>query len=123
MPWAYAYSTWYHQYPRFPQQALQAAGLLSEYTLTDKGTYLSSNKTVQQSVKIFINGSDSASDPLLNPARLLLGAKATPGNSQLARKFLEWMCEKNGGQAVVRNFKINEETLYSEAPACDWQNA
>ncbi|KIJ06837.1 hypothetical protein PAXINDRAFT_103212 [Paxillus involutus ATCC 200175] len=42
VPWALAYSKWYHQYPRFPLQALKAASVLNEYTLTDRGIWLSS---------------------------------------------------------------------------------
>lgn len=41
VPWATAYSTWYHQYIAFPIQALTAAIILQEYTITDRGTILS----------------------------------------------------------------------------------
>ncbi|KXN81952.1 Cytochrome P450 4c21 [Leucoagaricus sp. SymC.cos] len=37
VPWAYACSKRYHQYLRFPIQALGAAAILGEYTLSDRG--------------------------------------------------------------------------------------
>jgi len=117
VPWAYAYSTWYHQYPRFPLQALEAAALLSEYTITDRGTYLSSPASVTNGVTIYKAGSDDASDPLLNPAHVLLGAKADPTSTDISQAFMKWVVSADGGQKVIANFKKNGEVLYSQAPA------
>ncbi|EDR07103.1 uncharacterized protein LACBIDRAFT_298909 [Laccaria bicolor S238N-H82] len=61
IPWAFAYSTWYHQYPCFPLQAIQGASLLSEYTLIDCGTWLSSFDSVMSDLTIFKAGSDELS--------------------------------------------------------------
>jgi len=115
VPWALAYSKWYHQYPRFPLQALEAASLLSEYTLTDYGTWLSSPKNVTGGLKIYKKGLDSETDPLLNPAHVLLGAKAKPEYLDIAKKFMEWV-QGEGGQKVIEDFKKNGYTLYSKAP-------
>ncbi|KAF7309448.1 hypothetical protein MIND_00315600 [Mycena indigotica] len=68
VPWSYAYSTWYHQYPRFPLQAVAAAATLGEYTLTDRGTLLSSPASVTNALTYYICSSDDESDRLLNPA-------------------------------------------------------
>ncbi|KAG6819114.1 hypothetical protein H0H93_015359, partial [Arthromyces matolae] len=116
VPWAYAYSTWYHQYPRFPLQAIQAASLLSEYTLTDRGTWLSSPSSVTDSLVIYKAGSDNASDPLLNPAHVVLGAKADPSNQDIWTEFMKWVVSADGGQKVIREFTKNGQVLYSEAP-------
>jgi hypothetical protein len=45
---------------------------------------------------------DNASDPLLNPCHLLIGAKTR--NEDVAKTFAEWLVSTKG-QAVVREFK------------------
>ncbi|KAG6910327.1 hypothetical protein DXG01_011395 [Tephrocybe rancida] len=116
VPWALGYSIWYHQYPRFPLQAIQAASLLSEYTLTDRGTWLSSPSTVTDGLQIFKAGSDNATDLLLNPARVLLSSKADPANEEIWKAFMEWVVSADGGQKVIAEFQKNGEVLYSQAP-------
>ncbi|TFK65918.1 hypothetical protein BDN72DRAFT_880626 [Pluteus cervinus] len=116
VPWGLAYSKWYHQYPRFPIEALGGASLLSEYTLTDRGTWLSSPPEVTSQLAIFKAGSDVASDPLLNPAHVLLGAKADPEHLDIAQGFMAWAVSADGGQKVIGEFKKNGEVLYSKAP-------
>ena len=113
-PWATAYSTWYHQYINFPAQALRAAALLEEYTLTDRGTLLSSPKEVQNATRIYRAGTNNATDPLLLPAHLLVGAKAA--NMTQADGFAKWAVSKTGGQKVVEGFEIGGQVLYSTAP-------
>ncbi|KAF8550851.1 hypothetical protein OG21DRAFT_1499527 [Imleria badia] len=106
VPWALAYSKWYHQYPRFPLQALRAASVLSEYTLTDKGTWLSSTNEVRSALSTFAEGGDTdPNDPLLNPAHVILGAKAGPENQVIWKKFMEWVKLPDGGQKVAKDFK------------------
>jgi ABC-type tungstate transport system permease subunit len=114
VPWAYDYSKWYHQYPRFPLESLEAASLLSEYTLTDLGTWISSTDAVRSRLGIFKKGSDSASDPLLNPAHALYGARAT--HTDIGKSFMDWLAASDGGQKVIRTFSKNGVVLYSEAP-------
>lgn len=116
VPWALVYSKWYHQYPRFPLQALEAASLLSEYTLTDRGTWLSSPQSVTSKLKIFKTGTDDANDPLLNPAHVLLGSNANVNNKDIANAFIQWVVSEPGGQYVVSQFKKHGEVLYSKAP-------
>jgi len=116
-PWAHPSSVWYHQYPRFPLQALSAASLLKEYTLTDRGTFLSSPKDVQDAVVIYHAGGDKdPNDPLLNPAHVLLADPSLGPNSTNAMDFMVWMMSPHGGQAVVWGFKVNGHRLYSPAP-------
>ncbi|KIJ38186.1 hypothetical protein M422DRAFT_176923 [Sphaerobolus stellatus SS14] len=115
VPWALAYSKWYHQYPRFPLQALSAAAVLEEYTLTDHGTWLSSPKNVVSQLEIYKQGSDmDPNDRLLNPAHVLLG-KASQ-NDVISKLFMQWVVDPSGGQKIIENFRKNGEVLYSKAP-------
>ncbi|KAL7931674.1 hypothetical protein V8C35DRAFT_309209 [Trichoderma chlorosporum] len=113
VPWATAYSTWYHQYIAFPIQALTAAILLDEYTISDRGTYLSLDAKLRNQMVIYKAGSDNADDPLLNPAHLLIGKKAP--HPKIASDFAEWLVGKRG-QDVVIGFKKDGQQLYSPAP-------
>lgn len=115
VPWALSYSKWYHQYPKFPIEALEAAAALKEYTLTDRGIWLSSSAEVRSSLRIYKRGDEN--DPerwLLSPGRVLLGAKAA--EKELAEKFLDWIIDDEGGQHVVSNYKKNGGVLYAPAP-------
>lgn len=114
MPWATAYSTWYHQYIAFPIQALTAAILLQEYTISDRGTYLSLPANLTSQTVIYKAATDNANDPLLNPAHLLVGKKAA--NPNVANKFAAWVVSATG-QKVITGFKKNGQQLYSPAPA------
>jgi ABC-type Fe3+ transport system substrate-binding protein len=67
------------------------------------------NRTV-----IYKAGSDDASDPLLNPAHLLIGAKAP--SSKRAVAFAEWVISDRG-QSVIAGFEKNGQKLYSPAPS------
>ncbi|AEO58645.1 hypothetical protein MYCTH_2306121 [Thermothelomyces thermophilus ATCC 42464] len=113
VPWATAYSTWYHQYITFPIQALTAAILLDEYTLTDRGTLLSLPTNLMSKTTVYKASTDEADDPLLNPAHLLIGAKAA--NAETAQSFADWLVSP-AGQDVIKGFKKNGEQLYSPAP-------
>jgi ABC-type tungstate transport system permease subunit len=113
VPWSLPYSTWYHQFPAFPIQALTAAIILKEYTLTDRGTFLSLPANVTGSMQMFKVGTDSEDDPLLLPGHLLVGNKAR--NGTLAKRFAEWAMSARG-QSVVTGFKKGGVQLYSGAP-------
>ena len=120
MPWALAYSNWYHQYPRYPIQALAAASYLEEYTLTDRGTWLSSVTSVTDNLVIYkastedVNGPvDEDSAILLNPCTAVLSA--APMDKPLAELFMEWVLAHDGGQEVIREFTKNGEQLYTPA--------
>lgn len=128
VPWAYAYSTWYHQYARFPIQALQAASLLGEYTLTDRGTWLSSTADVQSRLTIYKAGTDNETDILLNPARVLIAKTENTVDAALTSAFAEWVVlydadNKDGGQYVAETYTGTAQTkqpfepLYTRAPA------
>ena len=95
--------------------------MLSEYTLTDKGIWLSSPKEVTSTLTVFAEGGDSdPNDPLLNPAHVLLGANANTANRAIWQKFIEWVQSPDGGQKVVKDFKKppgpDGVELYSPAP-------
>ncbi|KAL4964300.1 uncharacterized protein BDV14DRAFT_190390 [Aspergillus stella-maris] len=113
VPWALAYSKWYHQYADYPVQALTAAILLQEYTITDRGTYLSIDRALQNQTVIYKAATDDAEDPLLNPAHILVGAKAS--NGKMAENFVQWVISEEG-QGVITGFKKNGQQLYSPAP-------
>ncbi|EAQ85251.1 hypothetical protein CHGG_09265 [Chaetomium globosum CBS 148.51] len=113
VPWSTAYSTWYHQYITFPLEALSAAILLDEYTLTDRGTFLSLPANLTSETTVFKAATDAADDPLLNPAHLLVGARAP--NPETAAEFARWLVGGEG-QKVVGGFEKNGEQLYSPAP-------
>jgi ABC-type tungstate transport system permease subunit len=113
-PWATAYSTWYHQYIAFPIQALTAAILLQEYTITDRGTILSLDSELRNQTVIYKAGSDKADDPLLNPAHALIGEKAPNGKE--AAEFIKWLVSDEG-QDVIAGFKKDGQVLYSKAPS------
>ncbi|RAH70313.1 uncharacterized protein BO66DRAFT_451160 [Aspergillus aculeatinus CBS 121060] len=101
VPWATTYSTWYHQYIAYYVQALTAAILLEEYTVTDRGTYLTISEDLQSQTAIYKAGTDSSGDPLLNPAHI---------------SFAQWI-RSSEGQAVITGFKKNGRQLYTGAPA------
>ncbi|KAL4881809.1 hypothetical protein BJY04DRAFT_227588 [Aspergillus karnatakaensis] len=113
-PWALAYSKWYHQYAAYPIQALTAAILLDEYTLTDRGTYLSIERGLANQTVIYKAATDDAEDPLLNPAHILIGAKAS--NARTAEAFTQWVISEEG-QSAITGFKKAGQQLYTEAPA------
>ncbi|KAF8314790.1 hypothetical protein DL93DRAFT_2097164 [Clavulina sp. PMI_390] len=113
VPWATPYSTWYHQYIAFPIQALTAAILLKEYTITDRGTYLSLTTDLESQLTIYKAATDNATDPLLNPAHIIVGTRAQ--NVSFATKFAQWSISPPG-QAVITNFTKNGQQLYSGAP-------
>ncbi|EJD41747.1 hypothetical protein AURDEDRAFT_138517 [Auricularia subglabra TFB-10046 SS5] len=115
VPWALTYSKWYHQYPDFPRQALEAAARLEEYTLTNRDAALSASPDVLAALEIYSEGGDDdPNDPLLNPASALLGTVVH--DMDLARAFLGWLVDPKGGQHVVATFERNGHTIYSPAP-------
>ncbi|KAF1365619.1 hypothetical protein EJ07DRAFT_150133 [Lizonia empirigonia] len=116
VPWGLPYSTWYHQFPAFPIQALSTASLLKEYTLTDRGTFLSLEQlqpNLTNALSQFKAGTDSEDDPLLLPGHLLVGRKAR--NATLAYQFADWATSARG-QGVITGFQKNGKQLYSRAP-------
>ncbi|KXN81961.1 hypothetical protein AN958_03369 [Leucoagaricus sp. SymC.cos] len=126
VPWALDYSKWYHQYPRFPIQALEAASVLGEYTLTDRGTWLSSTTDVRSKLTIFKAGTDNETDILLNPAHVLIAKEGNLLNADIGKAFADWVNlydpqNKDGGQYVAETFTGNAQSqnpqpLYTRAP-------
>jgi ABC-type tungstate transport system permease subunit len=113
VPWALSYSKWYHQYQRFPSEALQGAALLSEYTLTDVGSWVCLPKSISSRLKAYKCGSDDDNDPLLNPAHVLRGGNASVDNEMIHKEFMSWVVSPTGGQRAVENFS---HLMFSKAP-------
>ncbi|KAJ3859808.1 hypothetical protein EV359DRAFT_75473 [Lentinula novae-zelandiae] len=115
VPWAYPPSPWYHIYPRFPRESLRAASVLGEYTLTDRGTWLSSEKGVREGLRVFKGQThlgDAKGGALLNPCNALLGS--SPLYKDLAVEFMRWVVKPDGGQKVVKEFISGDgEMIYS----------
>lgn len=97
----------------------KAASLLKEYTVTDRGTWLSTPEKYTKQLVIYNEGNDeNPQDPLLNPAFFLIGTKAS--DRKLAKDFVDWVTSSNG-QGVIENFKgklggNSGESLYTGAP-------
>ncbi|KAJ3717251.1 hypothetical protein DFJ43DRAFT_1006509 [Lentinula guzmanii] len=116
VPWALPPAVWYHVYPRFPIEALKAASVLQEYTLTDRGTWLSSDKKVCDALTVYKECKNNLEDDkvLLNPCNALLGAN--PLDKDLAARFMRWLLSPVGGQKVVREFKtMSGQMIYAPA--------
>ncbi|PHH62847.1 hypothetical protein CDD81_6647 [Ophiocordyceps australis] len=113
VPWANTPSPWYHQFSAFPREALIHAIEYEEYTLTDRGTFLSLPRYLRNSITVFKAGTDDGNDPLLNAAYLSVGTRAQ--NVSLARFFGRWTMHPNG-QTVIKHFGKGEEPLYSGSP-------
>jgi ABC-type tungstate transport system permease subunit len=122
VPWANNLSTWYDEDSVFPIQALQAASNRSEYTLTDRGTWLSSTNETTSQLTIFKKGSDNATDLLLNPAHVLIAKEANLLDAEIGKAFAEWVVlydpkNKDGGQYVAATYTGNgTQILYTRAP-------
>jgi ABC-type tungstate transport system permease subunit len=97
----------------YPIQALEAAASLQEYTLTDRGTFLSVNAKVESQLTIYKKGTNSSDDPLLLPAHILVGSNAQ--NAKMAQEFAVWVTSE-AGQGVIRDFKKKNQQVYSPAP-------
>lgn len=115
VPWANNYSKWYHQYERYPSEALHAAALLSEYTLTDVGTLVSQPKSIISRLKTFKYGNDEPNNMLVNPAHVLLGKKAAPENHMIHQEFMCWVGSPTGGQRVIEKFAHMKLTKASKS--------
>jgi hypothetical protein len=117
VPWALTYSRWYHQFPAFPLKALEQAALLSQYTLTDLSTWITSSDSVKSALKIFKSGSDDdPNDPLLNSAHALYGAQVPRERADTGTAFMDWLVSPDGGQEVIRTFSINGQVVVTGAP-------
>ncbi|CAE6504278.1 unnamed protein product [Rhizoctonia solani] len=131
VPWGLAYSKWYHQYTMYPIDALKAAALLGEYTVTDRGTWLSTPTNITKLLVRYNEGEDDptqsiagkpegSADPLLNPAFFLTSTQICESNKKLADNFLSWVTHSDLGQKVIEDFRGKaspNEWLYTRAPS------
>lgn len=93
---------------------MTAAILLGEYTLTDRGTFLSLDPSLTNQLTIFKASTDSLDDPLLNPAHILISTLAE--DPDIAKQFAEWVIQPGGGQRVISTYSKQEQVLYAVAP-------
>ncbi|KAE8382962.1 hypothetical protein BDV26DRAFT_304518 [Aspergillus bertholletiae] len=118
VPWAIAYSKWYHQYIDYPIEALTTAIKLSEYTITDRGTYLTlrnRDHDLASELEIYKRGDEY--EELLNPADMITATDSE--NRELAREFVKWVLS-NEGQDIIANFhKQDGYCLYRGFPTQD----
>jgi ABC-type tungstate transport system permease subunit len=98
---------------------LTAAILLQEYTVTDRGTFLSLPTNLTSQTIIYKAATDDANDLLLNPAHLLVGKKAA--HAGMANNFVTWVTSARG-QKVITGFKKDGQQLYTGAPATNATN-
>lgn len=68
----------------------------------------------KESSVVLKNGHVLNDDCLGNPAHALLSPHAQ--DQKIANLFLDWMLWTDGGQEVIRNFKVNGETLHGTSP-------
>ena len=90
-------------------EALRAAASLTEYTLSDRGTWLSSPSDVTGALRIYKAGSEENRE-LLNPCHLL--SSPSPMDEGITNTFMDWIRDWDGGQLVVRTFVKNGDILY-----------
>lgn len=123
VPWAIPYSTWYHAYIDFPIQALKAAASLGEYTLTDRGTWITVYPDDSQApLQMFLEGKDGnddrkedQADLLLNPCHALVSTK-TPHRA-MANDFVAYLVSPPGQDVIAKFTKgTSGVPLYSKAP-------
>ncbi|KAF5863658.1 hypothetical protein ETB97_009591 [Aspergillus alliaceus] len=121
VPWAIAYSKWYHQYMDYPIQALKAAINLQEYTVTDRGTFLTlgnQEKGLTDKIKVYKRGEDY--DELLNPADIIISANSE--NKDVAQDFVQWVLGAEGQEVIANFHKEDGYCLYRGFPADDGQD-
>ncbi|KIJ46994.1 hypothetical protein M422DRAFT_249281 [Sphaerobolus stellatus SS14] len=113
VPWALAYSKWYHQYPRFPLQSLSGASTLEEYMLIDRGAWLSSPQSVTDRMTVYKKAKQFAGDDdlLLLPCHACLGEASK--DEVIPKLFMDWLMSHAAGQRIIFNFTKNGETLYT----------
>ncbi|KAI9042677.1 uncharacterized protein KD926_005283 [Aspergillus affinis] len=117
VPWATTYSKWYHQYMDYPIQVLKAAINLGEYTVTDRGTYmtLQNEENITDSIHIYKSGEDIPE--LLNPADILISKKAE--DKDLPSDFVQWVLSEDGQKVIVNFHKEHGFCLYRGFPVED----
>ncbi|KFY79807.1 hypothetical protein V499_01240 [Pseudogymnoascus sp. VKM F-103] len=107
VPWAHPHASWYHQYQDSPLGALEAASTLSQYTLTERGTWFALNDAARDKLEIFSGGVGTEDELLLNPAHALVGRHAQ--NKEMANEFIAWLISHSGGQRVIREAEAGIE--------------
>ncbi len=98
---------WYLSVGQGMGVVLRIANDKQGYTLTDRGTYLAYKN------KINLNVLFEGEDALFNPYHVIMinPAKHPHIKIELARKYSEFI-RGDEGQSLIRNFKINGETLF-----------
>ncbi|KAJ5482725.1 hypothetical protein N7539_006171 [Penicillium diatomitis] len=87
---------------------------IGQYFITDRGTFLSISRELQNYTTIYTAATDDPSDPLLNSAHIRIGKGAK--NEKMADMFTQWAIGADG-QKLITSFKKNGQQLYTGAPA------
>ena len=64
-----------------------------------------------------MEGGDDEGDPLLNPAHALVCSYGE--NKEMANLFVDWLVRADGGQEIIKSFAVNDNVLYTGAPAAE----
>jgi tungstate transport system substrate-binding protein len=100
--------SWYREAGQGMGKVLQMAEELDGYTLTDRGTWLAHKATLPH-LKLLVAGDERLYNRYgilaVNPKRY------ADINFQGAMRLIEWVTSRQG-QNIVKNFKINNETLF-----------
>jgi len=105
VPGTIPYSTWYHTYIDFPVPALMASASLREYTLTDRGTWLTfCPDNPQAAHEMFVEGKDHTEGflPALEPWAPAAEAIRLPA---LDHDFY------SSGRLIARGAAIHKKTI------------
>lgn len=100
--------SWYREAGQGMGKVLQMAEQLDGYTLTDRGTWLAHQATLPH-LKLLVAGDEHLYNRYgiiaVNPQRF------ADINFTGAMRLIEWVTSRHG-QHIIRNYKINNETLF-----------
>lgn len=102
----------------YPIQALKAAIILGEYTITDRGTYLTlqnQEESITDGIDIYKSGENIPE--LLNPADIIISKKVE--DKDLASDFVKWVLSEDGQKVIVNFHKADGFCLYKGFPVKD----
>jgi len=103
--------SWYRQVGQGMGRALQIAGQMQAYALTDRGTWLAFRDKVPLALLF------AANPPLANPYGIIAvnPARHPDANYASAVRLIEWITAPAAQQAIA-DFKIDGESLFHPAP-------
>lgn len=107
--------SWYREAGQGMGKVLQMAEELDGYTLTDRGTWLAHKATLPH-LKLLVAGDERLYNRYgilaVNPKRF------ADINFPGALRLIEWVTSRQG-QKIIKNYKVNNETLFFPLAATD----